>query len=101
MSKKLVIKKRITYKDVIITVITTFIIYLLTMVFENSYFGTAFYLSLLYLGLNPFLSSFVYIVGGLLTFSPQVLYPSLITAIIMFQQWEMQQIRMPEKPVFL
>ncbi len=83
MSKKLVIKKRITYKDVIITVITTFIIYLLTMVFENSYFGTAFYLSLLYLGLNPFLSSFVYIVGGLLTFSPQVLYPSLITAIIM------------------
>ncbi len=82
MSKKLVIKKRITYKNVILSLATTFIVYLLSKVFSYSYFGTAFYLSLLYLGLNPFLSSAVYLTGGFLTFTPQTLYPSILTALI-------------------
>ncbi len=83
MSKKLIIKKKISYQDVILTTITVSISYLLSNVLENfSYFSTAFYLSLLYLKLNPYLSSFVYLLGGFLTFNAQTFYPSILTVLI-------------------
>ncbi len=80
MNKKLVIKKRITYKEVVLTITSTFIVFLLTnTLFKNSYFGTAFYLSILYLGLNPFLSSLIYFLGVFFTFNTQIIFPSLLT----------------------
>lgn len=80
MNKKLVIKKRITYKEVVLTITSTFIVFLLTNTLsQNSYFGTAFYLSILYLGLNPYLSSLIYFLGVFLTFNTEFIFPSILT----------------------
>ena len=84
MSKKLIIKKKLTYKEFLLTISATFIVYILSFSLRsNCYFQTAFYLSILYLGLNPYLSSFVYLVGSAITFNNQIFYPSIVAIVFM------------------
>ncbi len=79
------IKKKITYKEVVVFLISTFFCFLLNCTFNNySFLSLSFYISLLYLGFNPFLAGLSYLVSLLFIKDINYFVLGIISCIFLF-----------------
>lgn len=79
------IKEKITYEKVFITVFSMLTVTALNNLFlDGSFLGISYYVSLLYFGMNPLLATLIYLSGFVYGFKLKTFYSALISAIALY-----------------